>query len=130
MSTSKTGNLPAYLVPTSYTERKSSGDSAPGKESYSILAGHSWDDCWELVSDLHVEIKASDEEEVIAICLNLQEYGIGDSLESAIADLLTSLSDYLQSLESREASLSPSAAKDLQILKSLLKTTADSVRGR
>ncbi len=55
---------------------------------------------------------------------------MGDSLESATTDLLTSFSDYYQSLESREANLAPSASKDLQILRRLVHTATDNARGR
>ena len=125
MSTSGTDKLPVYLVPASQSERKSTGNSVSGKGTYFIPASHSWDACWELADDLLVEIKTSPEGAVIVTCLDLQEYGIGDSLEIAIEDLLTSSSDYLQSLESREEKLESSATEDLRTLRRLLRTQAD-----
>ena len=121
MTTSGTHKLPDYLIPSHHPATDSTGDCPSRKERYCIQAGHSWDDSWKLAADLRLEVNTSEEESVSVTCLNLQEYGMGDSLESAIEDLLTSLSDYYQSLESREASLAPSAAKDLRILRSLLR---------
>ena len=125
MSTSGTDKLPVYLVPAPQPETKSTGNSVSGKGSYFIPAGHSWDACWELADDLHIEVNTSPEEPVIVTCLNLQEHGIGDSLEIAIEDLLSSLSDYFESLESREEKLGSSAAEDLHTLRRLLRTQAD-----
>ena len=125
MSTSRTDKLPVYLVPASQSETKSTGNPISGKGAYFIPAGHSWDTCWELAYDLPVEVNTSPEEAVIVTSLGLQEYGIGDSLEIAIEDLLTSLSDYLQSLESREEKLESSATEDLRTLRRLLCAQAD-----
>ena len=129
MSTSGTHKLPVYLVPAPHSGMESTRNPALDKGLYFIRAGHSWDGCWELDADLHIEVNTSSEEAAIVTCLNLQEYGMGDSLESAITDLLTSLSDYYQSLESREANLAPSAIKDLHMLRRLLHTSADNARG-
>ena len=120
MTISGTHKLPEYLVPSPHSETEQTGNPPSGKGLYYLPAGHSWDDCWELASDLHIEVNTSQEEIVAVTCLNIQEYGMGDSLESAIADLLTSLSDYYLSLESREGNLSLSASKDLQTLRRLL----------
>ena len=120
MSTSRVNKLPVYLVPAPKSERKSTSNSVSGEGSYFIPAGHSWDTCWELTDDLRVEVNTSAEKTVIVTCMDIQEYGIGDSLEIAIEDLLTSLSDYLQSLESREEKLESSATEDLRTLRRLL----------
>ena len=125
MSTLGTDKLPVYLVPASQSERKSTGNSMSENGAYFIPAGHSWDTRWELAYDLPVEVNTSPEEVVIVTSLDLQEYGIGDSLEIAIEDLLTSLSDYFQSLESREEKLGSSATEDLRTLRRLLRTQAD-----
>ena len=131
MTTSGTHKLPDYLVPSPHSGTESTNNPPSSKGLYYIPAGHSWDDCWELASDLHIEVDTTPEDEAVVItCLNLREYGMGDSLESAITDLLTSLSDYYQSLESREAKLAPSASKDLQILRGLVRSAADSTCGR
>ncbi len=73
-----------------------------------------------MAADLRIEVNPSSEEVVIVTCLNLHEYGIGDSLESAVADLLNSLSDYYECLESREANLGPVAIEDLHKLRRAL----------
>ena len=124
MSTSGIDKLPVYLVHAPQSERELTGNSVSEKGAYFIPAGHSWDSCWELTGNLLVEINTSPEGAVIVTCLDLQEYGIGDSLEIAIEDLLTSLSDYFQSLESREEKLGPSAIEDLRTLRRLLRTQA------
>ena len=129
MTTPGTHKLPSYLVPSPCSDTESNSDIASNKGLYIIPYGHTWDDCWELAADLHIEVGASPEE-VVVTCLDLQEYGTGDSLESAITDLLTSLSDYRLSLESREANLAPSASKDLRILRRLVRTAANDSRGR
>ena len=122
MTASRTHKLPDYLIPAPHSGTELTGNPPSGKELYFIPAGHSWDDCWELASDLHIEVDTTPEDKAVVItCLDLQEYGMGDSLESAITDLLTSLSDYCQSLESREANLAPSASKDLYTLRCLLR---------
>lgn len=129
---SGTHKLPKYLVPMRHSGTEATSNSPYSKSSYVILAGHSWDDCWELDADLHVEVSTPPEGTVVVTCLNLQEYGAGDALESAVQDLLTSLSDYYQSLESREDKLAPSAIKDLQTLRKLLRmrAPADNASGR
>ena len=120
MTTSGTPKLPDYLIALPDSGTESDANRPSGKELYFIPAGHSWDDRWELTTDLHVEVSNPQEEIVAVACLDLQEYGLGDSLESAITDLLTSLSDYCQSLESRESKLAPSASEDLTVLRRLL----------
>ena len=107
-----------------------SGNPTSSKGLYYIPARHSWDDSWELAADLLVEVNTSREEVLAVTYLAVQEYGIGDSFESAITDLLTSLSDYYQSLESREAKLAPSSVEDLEALKRLLWFPSDGARGR
>ena len=131
MTTSGTHKLPDYLVPVLHSETESTGNPPSGKGLYYIPAGHSWDDCWELAYDMHIEADTTpDDGSVVVTCVDLQEYGIGDSLEFAITDLLTSLSDYYQSLESREAKLGPSSVEDLEALKRLLRFPSDGARGR
>ena len=130
MTIPRTHKLPDYLVPSPGSETEPNIYLVSNKGLYFIPSGHTWDNCWELAADLHIEVNTSPEEIVVATSLDLQEYGNGDSLESAVTDLLTSLSDYYQSLESREANLSPSAAKDLHILRRLLHTQAGGASGR
>ena len=95
--------------------------SASTKGVRVVPARYSWDDSWELIADLPIEVSASRKETLATICLTAQEYGAGDSLEAAIQDLLTSLSDYYESLEAREDRLEPSAGEDLKILRKLIR---------
>ena len=56
---------------------------------------------WKLALDLGVDLEYTDRY-VIATNSWVDEYGCGDSKESAIADLLTSLVDLRQSLEQQK----------------------------
>ena len=84
-----------------------------------VTRGRSWKG-WELTTDLLVEIAASEQEVLATTYLAIAEYGIGESLEEAVADLLTSLSDYRESLEKREDRLGPPAVDDLERLRKLI----------
>ena len=75
------------------------------------------------MKDLFVEIRASSGEVVAVTYLTLEEYGVSNSAEQAIPDLLTSLSDYYESLVSREERLAPSAREDLAKLRHLIVQT-------
>lgn len=88
---------------------------------YVVPAQYSWDNGWELTGDLPVDVRTSQEEVVAAARLTVEEYGVGASVEDAVLDLLTSLTDYCQSLEAREGSLGPPAAKDLEILRGIVR---------
>ena len=57
---------------------------------------------------------------IVATNYNVDEYGIGDSSEEALADLLVSLVDYRASLEKRENRLAAKEQSDLAWLKTLL----------
>ena len=56
-----------------------------------------------------------------AALLTVEEHGVGASVEDAVLDLLTSLTDYYQSLEAREGGLGPPAAKDLEMLRGIVR---------
>lgn len=75
---------------------------------------------FKLASDLVVEL-LGDESQIIAKVRLVDEYGMGTSPDEAIRDLLTSLADYLSSLERREAQIGESLTRDLQNLRTLLK---------
>jgi hypothetical protein len=75
---------------------------------------------WKLASPLAVDIRI-EEDHFIARVPFLDEYGLGPTSEAALDDLLTSLADYLQSLERREARLSDPLKRDIEILRRLLK---------
>jgi hypothetical protein len=66
------------------------------------------------------EISTSGREVMASTYLEIAEYGVGASLEDAVADLLTSLSDYRESLEKREDRLGPPAVHDLEKLRKLI----------
>ena len=89
-------------------------DPDSDKKLHVIPSGCSWDGEWELTGDLVVEIRTSGEEMLaVARHLTVEEYGAGASLEEAIQDLLTSLSEYRESLEEREYRLGAPAVADL-----------------
>ena len=69
------------------------------------------------------DVRTSQEEVVAVARLTVEEYGVGASVEDAVRypHLLTSLTDYYQSLEAREGSLGPPAAKDLEILRGMVR---------
>ena len=85
-----------------------------------VSAGCTWAGGWELARDLKVEIRVTNEATLAVISLSDEEYGAGPSLEDAVQDLLTSLSDYRESLEEREAKLGPPATADLEQLRNLI----------
>ncbi len=84
-----------------------------------IPAGYVWDSAWELNRELIVEVRVSKHETVALTCLTVPEYGIGDNVKDAVYDLLTSLSGYLEVLESRKDKLGDSAVSDLELLNRL-----------
>ena len=94
----------------------------PGKELHVIPCDCTWDGDWELTADLVVEIQTSGKK-VLAVShhLTVEEYGEGTSVEEAVQDLLTSLSEYRESLEEREARLGSSAAEDLAKMRSIIR---------
>ena len=75
-------------------------------------------------SDLSVEVDRSPEHVLVTTRLTGQEYGAGPSLEEAVMDLVTSLSDYYQSLEARKDRLAPDGEKDLALLSDLIECKA------
>lgn len=107
-----------------YTDLPDDPDS--DKNLHVIPSGYSWDGGWELAGDLVVEIQASGEEALaVAHHLTVEEYGVGASLEEAVQDLLTSLSEYRESLEEREAKLGAPAVADLEILRSIIRRCSE-----
>ncbi len=92
-----------------------------GRELHVIPSDCSWDDDWELTGDLVVEVQTSGEEVLAVTHLTTEEYGAGASLEEAVQDLLTSLSEYRESLEEREARLGAPAAADLFKLRGIIR---------
>ena len=91
----------------------------PGTGLLLIPKKRTWEG-WTLASDLMVEIKTSDQEVLATTFLTVAEYGSGSSMEDAVDDLLTSLSEYRESLERREERLGQSAVDDLAKLRKLL----------
>ena len=90
-----------------------------------IPAKRSWGDpAWELLNELPVEVHDSEPETLVATCKTVQEYGVGETFEEAIEDLLTSLSDYYESLEARENRLAEAEANDMAKLRQLIRRRA------
>ena len=94
----------------------------PGKVLHVIPSDCSWGGDWELTADLAVEIQTFGEE-VLAVSdhLTVEEYGEGASVAEAVQDLLTSLSEYRESLEEREARLGAPAVEDLAKLRGIIR---------
>ena len=57
---------------------------------------------------------------IVATHHDVDEYGIGQNTQEALADLLISLSDYRASLEKREKRLAAKEQEDLALLRILL----------
>ena len=96
-------------------------------KKFVIPACYSWEDAWErrweLLDDLHVEMRECFKcEQTLAVFpLAFEEYGVGPTWHIAIFDLLTSFSDYLESLGKHEGRLDPSAEDDLAMLRKLVR---------
>ena len=94
-------------------------------EAYLIPAKRSWGSpSWELLNELQVEVHYSQAEALATISLPVREYGVGETFEEAVEDLLTSLSDYYESLEAREERLAQAEANDLAELRRLIRRRA------
>jgi hypothetical protein len=111
-----------FIPVTQHAQTGIVGNPVLSEGLYIIAAQNSWDDSWELTKDLLIEVRTSSKEVLAITYLTVQEYGVGASLETAILDLLTSLSDYYQSLEAREKTLDSSAREDLKRLRQLIRT--------
>ena len=74
-----------------------------------------------LQAGLTAVVKVEDGKYVV-VDYQVDEFGIGDSLQEAQQDLLESLVDYLTSLEKRENRLGDIELRNLQILRSILKS--------
>ena len=110
------------VVDSILTYRAVAPESQKSTGLYLIPAKHSWDNSsWELLNELLVEIHYSTAEVLATTCLSVQEYGIGSTFEEAVADLLTSLSDYYQSLEARQDRLADAAVNDITKLRQLIR---------
>ena len=97
------------------------GDPKLSMSTRILPAHYSWDNAWELVSDLPVEMQTSGGQIVATTNLSTEEYGIGDTVEEAIFDLVTSLSDYGGWLEDHEGRMGATETEDLKILRVLIR---------
>ncbi len=110
--------------PLKYPSDSSTVATSSG-EAYLIPAERTWGSpSWELLNDLNVELHNSKEEALATTSLPVREYGMGKTFKEAIEDLLTSLSDYYESLESREGRLAEAEANDLAELRRLIRRRA------
>ena len=94
-------------------------------QTHVIPAGRCWDDAWALQEDLPVEIRTTSEATLATPNSTVHEYGADNTIEEAIFDLLTSLSDYRESLEGREDRLGAGPARDLAALRRLIRRTSN-----
>ena len=93
--------------------------------AFLIPAKRAWGNpAWELLVDLQVALQCSQSEGMAVACPAVREYGIGHTIEEAIEDLLTSLSDYCESLEAREFTLAEAEASDLSELRRMIRRQA------
>ena len=74
---------------------------------------------YKLNVDLVAEVRVEDNKFVV-IDYQIDEYGIGDSLQEAQQDLFGALVDYLTSLERRENRLGDRERHNLQLLRRML----------
>ena len=99
-------------------------------KKFIIPARYSWEDgweeSWELLDDLHVEVRECFEcqQVLVGFPLAFEEYGVGSTWHAAVFDFLTSLSDYYESLLDLEDGLGPPAQEDLAMLRKLLRAKA------
>ena len=94
------------------------GTSASGM--YLLPAGYTWGNRWRLEEDLVAEVRMTSEA-VLLLCHGLlEQYGAGNTLDEAIWDLLTSLSDLRESDERHESNLAPDDRERLAMLRRLL----------
>ena len=116
------GAPPWYIAATGSepTRTDKAGIAESSEAVYLVPQGYAWDDSWRLASDLLVQVCSSWKDVAATTHLTVQEYGVGASFEEAIFDLVTSLSDYRQSLEARQQRLGPAESKDLELLQELL----------
>ena len=96
----------------------------PSVSLFLFGSGYAWGDGWRLRNPLFMEIHTSRRDVLAITYLTVQEYGLGLSFEEAVKDLMTSLSDYCQSLEAREDRLAPDAEEDLALLRDLIERNA------
>jgi hypothetical protein len=74
---------------------------------------------WEIKQDLVTELRLEGSN-YIALSHDVSEYGIGETEQDALSDLVTSLADYRASLEKREATLATREKNDLARLRDLI----------
>lgn len=76
-------------------------------------------DNYTLQVDLVAEVKVESDKYVV-VDYQVDEYGIGDSMQEAEQDLVNSLVDYLVSLERRQTHLGDRERHNLDILRTIL----------
>lgn len=74
-----------------------------------------------LGSVLLAQLRTSRDGVLASTYLEAEEYGWGHTEEEAIADLMTSLVEYMESLEAREDQLAESTVGDLERLRQLFR---------
>ncbi len=114
----------ALLASGNPTYRSGSTSSPIPTASGGILLlpkGYSWSNA-KLKTSLLINTSSSPEGWEVTTHLqpDIPEYGLGNSEQEAVRDLLTSLSEYLESLEERQHKLGPPAMEDLESLRSLI----------
>ena len=115
-------NNPKFII---VHDTVDAGSPITSKGLYWLAKGTSWDDEWESIDDLLVNLHTTPQEVVASTSLPTLEYGVGDTVPEAVHDLLTSLSDYYHFLESREDRLGDQSMEDLSRLRSLVRVKSN-----
>lgn len=95
-----------------------------GAESLSLVvlcAGWQASSTHHLKSVLLVQLRTSESGVLAITYLDTEEYGWGHTEEEAILDLVTSLVEYMESLEAREDQLAEPTVGDLERLRQLFR---------
>jgi len=111
--TSKVEHFQHEMVGTSQTPTMTVGVSVVPQETPVGV------ESWKMKQDLVVELRIEGAR-FIALYHEVSEYGIGETEQDALSDLLTSLADYRLSLERREATLATREKNDLSRLRELI----------
>jgi hypothetical protein len=74
---------------------------------------------YKLKASLTAEVKVENDQYIV-VEYQIDEYGVGESLQEAQQDLFSSLTDYLKSLEKRENRLGDKERRNLSSLRNML----------
>ncbi len=100
-------------------------EPSTGVKSVWIPMEFTWDANWRLTQGVMVHLETSAESvTAVAGLEGIDEYGEGATQDAALYDLLTSLTEYMESLEEREGRLHPTAEQELEALRRLIQRSS------